>query len=320
MSHTWKLLPLAVFAAVGAFMLLAGNSVSPRPDAALADVTACGSSGDTLRIDIIDSETGDRIAVAGSEVTIDPDPQDGTNTRTFVDNGTNDDSTTIGRIQQNDACNVTTATPAPTEYTATLDELPAALDDCDIVDNSISFNFTGSDTIEFEVDNCPDVTPTATATGTVSAVRTVAVTSANQSLGCANTTIITISVRTSAGAAVPAGTQVNVQASIGAVSPTSGQTTADGSVFVFYTAPQNQGGTATITATSGSSSGTANIVINCNVAPTQAPPPTTSPAVIQPPNTGDGGLSGSSSWRTYAGIAMILASVIGTLVVVRPRA
>jgi hypothetical protein len=176
------------------------------------------------------------------------------------------------------------------------------------------------DTFNFGV-ICDNATPTATATGTVSAVRTVVVTSANQSLGCANTTIITISVKTSSGTAVPAGTLVNIAASIGAVSPTSGQTTADGSVFVFYTAPQNQGGTATITATSGSSNGTASIVINCNAAPTQAPPPTTAPSTgIQPPNTGDGGLSGDSSWRTYAGIAMIIASVIGTLVVVRPRA
>jgi hypothetical protein len=92
-------------------------------------------------------------------------------------------------------------------------------------------------------------------------------------------------------------------------------------VFVFYTAPQNQGGTATITATAGSASGTANITINCNTAPTQAPPPTTAPSGgIQPPNTGDGGLATGSSWQTYAGIAMIVASVIGTLAVVRPRA
>jgi hypothetical protein len=144
---------------------------------------------------------------------------------------------------------------------------------------------------------------------------------ANQSLGCANTTIITITVRGANGQPVAAGTLVNIQASIGAVSPTSGQTTADGSVFVFYTAPQNQGGTATITALAGSASGSATITVNCAAAPTQAPPPTTAPTTgIQPPNTGDGGLSGGSGWQTYAGIAMIVASVIATLVVVRPRA
>jgi hypothetical protein len=253
-------------------------------------------------------------------VTVDPDPQDGTGSRTFTDNGSNDDSTTVGRIQQNDACDVTSATPAPTSYTATLDQLPSALEDCDIVDASVNFTLTGSDTIEFELENCPELTPTATATGTAGAARTVVVQTANQALGCANTTIITITVRGANGQPVAAGTLVNIQASIGAVSPTSGQTTADGSVFVFYTAPQNQGGTATITALAGSASGSTTITINCNVAPTQAPPPTTAPSVITPPSTGDGGISGGGGWQTYAGIAMIVASVIATLVVVRPRA
>lgn len=317
MLHTWKLLPLAVFAALGAVMLLASNNGSPRPGPVLADISVCGSSEDALRVDIIDTDTGDRITIAGSEVTIDPDPQDGTGTRTFTDNGSNDDSTTVGRIQQDDACNVTAATPAPTQYTATLDELPAALDDCDIVDSSLNFTLTGTDTIEFELENCPEVTPVSP----VGAARTVVVTSANQALGCANTTIVTITVRGANGQTVAAGTLVNIIASIGAVSPTSGQTTADGSVFVFYTAPQNQGGTATITATAGSAIGTANITITCNIAPTQAPPPTTAPATgIQPPNTGDGGISNGASWPTYAGIAMIVASVLATLVVVRPRA
>jgi hypothetical protein len=167
---------------------------------------------------------------------------------------------------------------------------------------------------------CGAVTPTATATTTSTAARTVVVQTANQSLGCANTTIITITVRGANGQPVAAGTLVNIQASIGAVSPTSGQTTADGSVFVFYTAPQNQGGTATITALAGSASGSTTITINCATAPTQAPPATTAPTTITPPSTGDGGISGGGGWQTYAGIAMIVASVITTLVVVRPRA
>jgi hypothetical protein len=41
---------------------------------------------------------------------------------------------------------------------------------------------------------------------------------------------------------------------------------------------------------------------------------------IQPPNTGDGGLSTGNSWNAYAGVALILSSVIGTLAVIRPRA
>ena len=133
---------------------------------------------------------------------------------------------------------------------------------------------------------------------------------------------MTITVRGTNGQPVAAGTLVNIVADKGSVSPASGQTTADGSVFVFYTAPSNTGGEATITAASGSALGTTEIDINCNVAPTQAPPPTTAPSGggIQPPNTGDGGLSTSNSWHTYAGVALILSSVIATLAVIRPRA
>jgi hypothetical protein len=315
MSNMWKLLPLAVIAAFGALMLLFSAPGPGRVDVAEAAITVCGSSGDYLRVNIIDDDTGDEITVTGAEITVDPDPQDGSGARTFADNGTNDDSTTVGRIQQNDACNVT-GTDA---YDITLDSLPAPYDDCDIEDATLTTELTANTTVAFTLTNCPNVTPTPAATGTVGAARTVVVTSSNQALGCANTTIITITVRGANGQPVTNGTLVNITASIGAVSPTSGQTTADGSVFVFYTAPQNQGGTATITATAGTASGTVNITVTCNTAPTQAPPPTTS-AAISPPNTGDGGVAAGSSWRTYAGIALIVASVLATLALVRPRA
>jgi hypothetical protein len=313
MSHTWKLLPLAAIAAVGAVLLLPGATGKGVPS--LSAAIDCDDNF-RLRVEIIDDETGDRITVAGAEITIDPDPQDGTGSRSYVDNGSNDDSTTIGQIQQDDACSASEAT----DYTITLEELPAALDDCDVDDDEITTGLTQNTTVEFTLENCPEVTPSPSPTGTAGAARTIVVQSANQQLGCANTTIVTITVRGANGQPVAAGTLVSIQASLGAVSPTSGQTTADGSVFVFYTAPQNQGGTATITATAGSASGQATIAINC-AQPTQAPPPTTAPTGgITPPSTGDGGLSGGGGWQTYAGVAMIIASVIGTLVVVRPRA
>jgi hypothetical protein len=146
--------------------------------------------------------------------------------------------------------------------------------------------------------------------------------SANTTLGCGNTTIITITVRGANGQPVASGSLVSVQANIGSVSPAAGQTTADGSVFVFYTAPSTQGGTATITAISGNVTGSVVIAVNCSTAPTQAPPPTTAPPSgnIQPPNTGDGGIAQGGGWQAYAGIALILASIGAALILVRPRA
>lgn len=316
MSQLWKLLPLAAIAALGTFMLLASGSGVRNPTVASANVD-CNDTH-RLRVQIIDDDTDDPVTVAGSIVRFSPDPLDGSGNKNITDNGTNDDSSSVGLIEVTEACEVdATATPGPAQYTITLEDSL----DCDTVEDTVTTTLTSNQTVSLHVENCPDVTPTSTATSTAGAARTVVVQTANQALGCANTTIITITVRGANGQPVAAGTLVNIQASIGAVSPTSGQTTADGSVFVFYTAPQNQGGTATITALAGSASGSATITINCAAAPTQAPPPTTAPTTgIQPPNTGDGGLSGGSGWQTYAGIAMIVASVIATLVVVRPRA
>jgi hypothetical protein len=315
MSQLWKLMPLAVVAALGAFMLLAGGTGVRHVPAANANVD-CDETH-RLRVQIIDDDTDDRVIIPGMEVRFSPDPFDGSGNKNIVDNGSDDDSSTIGLIEVTEACEVdSTATPGPAQYTITLEDSL----DCDIVEDSATTTLTSNETVDLLVDSCPDVTPTATATTTSGAARTVVVQATNQALGCANTTIITITVRGANGQSVAAGTLVNIQASIGAVSPTSGQTTADGSVFVFYTAPQNQGGTATITALAGSASGSTTITVNCNVQPTQAPPPTTAPSVITPPSTGDGGVSGGSGWQTYAGIALIVASVLATLVVVRPRA
>ncbi|HEY7465764.1 MAG TPA: hypothetical protein VIB47_03655 [Dehalococcoidia bacterium] len=315
MSQLWKLMPLAVVAALGTFMLLAGGGGVKSVQVASANID-CDTTH-RLRVQIIDDDTDDPVTIPGMIVRVSPDPIDGSGNKNITDNGSGDDSSTVGLIQVTEACEVdATATPGPAQYTITLeDELT-----CDIVDGSVTTTLTSNQTVDLHVDNCPDLTPTATATTTSSAARTVVVQTANQSLGCANTTIITITVRGANGQPVAAGTLVNIQASIGAVSPTSGQTTADGSVFVFYTAPQNQGGTATITALAGSASGSTTITINCATAPTQAPPATTAPTTITPPSTGDGGISGGGGWQTYAGIAMIVASVITTLVVVRPRA
>ena len=98
-----------------------------------------------------------------------------------------------------------------------------------------------------------------------------------------------------------------------------------------YTAPTNLGGTVTITATSGSISGSANVTVNCGqpAAPATAPAapqPTisaprtgTGTSSITPPNTGDAGLAGAMAWQGYAGIGLIVVSLVSAFALVRPR-
>ena len=169
MSHTWKLLPLAVFAALGALMLLATNSGPGRVEDALAGIsTPCAGSGDRLRVDIMDDDAGARITIAGAEITVAPDPQDASADRDFIDNGTNDDSTAVGRIDQLDACNVAASIDGnPDVYTITLNSLPAPYDDCDY-DDTVTTELTGNVTVEFTLTNCPELTPSPTPTGTAS--------------------------------------------------------------------------------------------------------------------------------------------------------
>ena len=202
--------------------------------------------------------------------------------------------------------------------------------DASVIDTSVGSERVDIDLTDLEHVHClfdfdfdeSLITPTATATTTVGPAATINVSSSNSNLGCGATSIVTITVRGANGDPVVAGTLVNIVADKGSVSPASGQTTADGSVFVFYTAPTDAGGEVTITAASGSALGTATIDVNCSIAPTQAPPPTTAPSGggIQPPNTGDAGLMTTNSWQPFAGVALILASVLGTLAVIRPRA
>jgi VCBS repeat-containing protein len=305
MSQLWKLMPLAVVVALGTFLVF---GIGDAPSPALANVTDADLDLDDNVLTVeADLDQGDLVVTLSSVESDTTTDIEITDCNGCDEEGDNDDTSVT--IDTND--------PQFDDGTVTY-TLTISCPDPDVITITATQNSTSGE-ITYECE--PSATSTATATTTSSAARTVVVQATNQSLGCANTTIITITVRGANGQPVAAGTLVNIQASIGAVSPTSGQTTADGSVFVFYTAPQNQGGTATITALAGSASGSTTITVNCNVQPTQAPPPTTAPSTgIQPPNTGDGGLSHGSGWQTYAGIALIVASVLATLVVVRPRA
>ena len=330
MSHTWKFLPLAALAALGAFMLFTGT------DAGKTQTTSASDPNIIIDVDSnpeggIDYEfTFDVNVTAGDEEC--EDDWDG------VTEEYDDDA--VIEIDCDDADNVDIEISIEVPNHSELDEITCELtddgdtddqqsddpviDDGDEDQGSITFEDL-QDAEHFACDvvfifDEEKVTPAATNTTTVGPAATIVVTSSNNNLGCGATSIVTITVRGANGQPVASGTQVNIAADRGSVSPASGVTTADGSVFVFYTSPNNQGGEATITAASGSALGSTEIDIDCNTAPTQAPPPTSDVGGIQPPNTGDGGLSTGNSWNAYAGVALILSSVIGTLAVIRPRA
>jgi len=302
MSHTWNLLPLTALAVLGAITLF---SVADGVKIAGAEVTSLDIDGNVIELKA-DVGGGDLIVELQSVET-------DTNTEMEITdcNGCNDENA-------KDDTRLTIDTDAAAGFDGRVDiTLTVTCPDDDTI--TVKATQAGSKkTASFE---CMPAAASPVPTGTIGAAvpRTVVVQSPNQALSCANTAIVTVIVRDANGQPVAAGTLVNIQASIGAVSPTSGQTTSNGTLTVFYTAPQSQGGTATITATAGTASGSANITINCG-AGIQAQPPTTAPGGIRPPSTGDGGIAAGSSWRTYAGIALIVASVLATLALVRPRA
>jgi hypothetical protein len=163
-------------------------------------------------------------------------------------------------------------------------------------------------------------TPVATSTPSSGPASQISVSAAPTSVGCNGSSFVTVLVRSQSGVNVANGTVVTVSANIGSVSPGTAQTN-NGGILVVYTAPASQGGTATITATSGAVSGTTQIQLSCTSAPTavptQPPPPV---ATIAPPRTGDAGLADDTPWTTYAGIILIAGSVLGAYAVVRKRA
>jgi hypothetical protein len=332
MSHTWKFLPIAALFALGLLVIGVPNGTRIA-QADINDVTVDGSSissGDNITV-----KDGDTIDI---EVSLNGDRPSALEIRTTGIGSGSDIQTNFDSCDDNsgpsaDDCDVDSgdgtedivvSDPTYDSGPEGLQRVAVSMDvscsDPDTMRVHIDETDGSGDSFTFDIE-CGYGTPTATATKTVGPAQTVVVASSNSTLGCGATSIVTVTVKDGTGKAVANGTLVNIVADLGSVSPTSGQTTADGSVFVFYTAPNNTGGKATISAASGSALGTAEVTINCNTAPTQAPPPTTAAGGgIQPPNTGDGGLATSNSWHTYAGIALILSSVIATLVVVRPRA
>jgi hypothetical protein len=170
---------------------------------------------------------------------------------------------------------------------------------------------------------------TGLTTPTVGPASSITVAASPTSVSCNGTAFVTVTVRNAAGGYVADGTSVTLTASMGSLSPTTA-TTLGGGVLAVFTAPGNQSGTATIQASAaGTATGNASITIACQSAtPTPAAPPTifvpppaqVNPGTIAPPNTGDAGLAAGDSWRGYAGIAMVVVSVVASAAVVRRRA
>jgi hypothetical protein len=195
------------------------------------------------------------------------------------------------------------------------------VDDESFADNDVEVNITDNEHVACLFTFSSVATPTTTATATATVVATPQVGSITgsatpNSIGCSGSAFITFIVRNAGGQPV-GGAAVQVSASIGSVSPTSATSLAsDGGVLVVFTAPANQGGTATITATSGGVSGSTQVAVNCAQAtatsvPPTAVPPTAVPPVVQPPATGDAGLAESSNGSMIAGLALLGAALSG---------
>lgn len=125
-----------------------------------------------LSVDVLTTDN-ERIGFVGAQITVLNDPQDGLGSRVYTDNGNNDDSVVIGRVQEDRAC----AAIEGSQYTIELsfDESKAK---CQVVEqeNAVT-SLPGDTTVTFHVHDCLQAvatpTPTATVTSTPTATSTV---------------------------------------------------------------------------------------------------------------------------------------------------
>jgi hypothetical protein len=307
MSLSWKLLPFAAMAVLGAFLVGGAFNSAPKAEATIDSITlapALTAGENEVEVTVVsEDDFGDLvITVTTDNDDFDPEISD-----------TDCNGCDAGDIDEQD--NVVTIDTVALDGDGGQDDLTVTFTltiECEAGDE-ITIEAEDTDDSDSESFDCG-----AALTPTVGAAATVVAQASPSTVNCNGTSIVTIQVKTAGGTPVAVGTAVTIQASIGSVSPSSGQTTsADGSVFVFYTAPSNAGGAATITAKAGNAQGTATVTVNCAAAqPTatapSAPPPTVNPGSISPPNTGDAGIaSDRTDWTPFAGIAVIVATLIG---------
>ena len=318
MRLTWKLLSIGTLLAVGLLLLLPGGPGGPRPAYAY-DCTA-GNTG-TLRVDIIDDNTGTRIILAGARIQFNPDPLDFVGFNTVTDNdGDEDDNSTVGRIQWNGAC----STGGAESYTVTLISLPTALTDCAVIDATDTGTVAdgGTTTLALHVDCDGVVIPTPTAV--VGPAASVVVEASFPNLLCSSFNLIIVTVEEADGAPKQ-GAAVELTATLGTLERSLLTTNSNGQATTFYQAPAAGGGTVTITArvVGTTLSDTTTFIVNCGAAPTPTKPPTTTaqPATgLGGPSTGDGGLvGGGDAWPLYAGL-LALGVLLGSVAARRLRA
>jgi hypothetical protein len=307
MSLSWKLLPFAALAVLGAFLVGGAFNSAPRAEATIDSITIEPTlvEGDNEVVITVASEDDFGELTITIEGDGDEDPEITDADCSDCGSGDIDFTDTTVTVQTDDLDNDGNDDDFTTTFTVEWE-----CEDGDVLTVSAD---DGDDTASEDFECTEALTPT------VGAAATVVAQASPSTVNCNGTSIVTIQVKGANGQPVAVGTNVTIQASIGSVSPSSGQTTsADGSVFVFYTAPSNAGGAATITARAGNAQGTATVTVNCAApAPTTAPPPpTVSPGVITPPSTGDAGIgSDRTDWTPFAGIAVIVATLIGGAVI-----
>ena len=319
MSQPWKLLPLTAMAVVA--LVIMGLAVG---------------SGHTASAEVHTIDVEPMVAGNDSEgsVTITSDDDSG-ELIVEVTGGSDFDLTSVDCT----GCEEAYIDEAGTGFTIDTD----AVDDDENQETiTTTFSFTldcgenediyvfvdDADDDDFSVIECTAAEETPTSTPGDAA--TVTTSASPKAISCSGTSIVTIQVRDEEGEPVPAGTDVEISTTLGSISPSIGETNDDsGNAFVFLTAPEDEGGTATVTATSGDAEGSTDVTINCGTTPTPttAPPPTVAPggggAVISPPNTGSAGLADTtsgSSWLAFAGLGLLSAAAFGVVSVAKVRA
>jgi hypothetical protein len=215
----------------------------PRPAQAAVDCI----EEHRLRVDFIDDDTDDLLTAGGASVQITPDPRDGVGSRTYDDQGSNDENLpVVGRIHEDDACEVS----SPDQYSLTVQDLPAG---CDVVgDSTRTTTLTSNATVTFHVNNCLDDSDVE-----------IDIDPDRRFLGCGQRTDIDVRVEIEDGTP-PDGTDVHFSTNLGSVSPAD-RDTSGGMASTEYRAPSFSGGTATIRVTVEGISETTTISIGCNV-------------------------------------------------------
>jgi hypothetical protein len=239
---------IPAFVVVAALVTLTGLGTGPTATPIAEAALDCDDTH-RLRVDFIDDDTDDPLGTTGSRVHISPDPRDGVGGRDYVDNGSNDDSSTVGRIEEQEACEITGTDPDPTAYTITVEDLP---ENCSLAtgeSTSKTTALTSNSSVSFMVE-CE--------------LPTVEVTPDNLFVSCGSRTDVMIEVEVDDDPA-PEGTEVDVSTNFGSVSPSNTETDEDGEAEVEYRAP-NTSGTATVTAEALGVTGSATIQVSCGAA------------------------------------------------------